>query len=338
MSYNILKSDGTLFFTLDDGQIEDASTSLTFVGKNTVNYGRYQNENFLYLLENFADITEPPSPTAGQLWFDKTTDVLRMKVFNGSSWNSVPNFVYSPTSVTQQSGDFWFDTSNEALYIKSNASYILIGGANAASVSTGKLAVPVNINGTPFDGSTDVTIHSTTFGTLNKGNYLIGNNFNGGSTTTWAVDVGSVIAADPNKVVARNNNGDAWINVMHGTASSSQYADLAEKYVADKEYPIGTVVSIGGSAEVCACSIGDRAIGAVSGHPGYMMNSTLVNGTFIALKGRVPVKIQGTVKKGDRLIAGNDGCAVSTNVAHVDTFAIALEDSNLHDTVEALIL
>ena len=65
MSYNILKSDGTLFFTLDDGQIEDASTSLTFVGKNTVNYGRYQNENFLYLLENFADITEPPSPTAG---------------------------------------------------------------------------------------------------------------------------------------------------------------------------------------------------------------------------------------------------------------------------------
>jgi hypothetical protein len=69
-----------------------------------------------------------------------------------------------------------------------------------------------------------------------------------------------------------------------------------------------------------------------------MMNSELEGGTYIALKGRVPCKIIGAVKKGDRLIAGNDGAAMVGNVNSNDVFAIALEDNNQSNIIEVLVL
>jgi hypothetical protein len=126
--------------------------------------------------------------------------------------------------------------------------------------------------------------------------------------------------------------------LFQGTATSAQYADLAEKYLADQEYEIGTVVVVGGEKEVTASSWGQRAIGVVSANPAYMMNSELEGGTYIALKGRVPCKIVGAVKKGDRLIAGNDGAAMVGNVNSNDVFAIALEDNNQSNIIEVLVL
>jgi hypothetical protein len=113
-----------------------------------------------------------------------------------------------------------------------------------------------------------------------------------------------------------------------GTATSANYADLAEKYLADKDYPVGTVVSVGGEKEVTASKWGDRALGVVSGNPAYMMNAELEGGTFIALKGRVPVFVSGAVKKGDRMIASNDGTATAAVPHANDVFAIALESNS----------
>jgi hypothetical protein len=69
-----------------------------------------------------------------------------------------------------------------------------------------------------------------------------------------------------------------------------------------------------------------------------MMNSGLEGGTYIALKGRVPCKVTGEVKKGDRLIAGNTGVAMVGNVNSNDVFAIALESNNGRDVIEVLVL
>lgn len=113
-----------------------------------------------------------------------------------------------------------------------------------------------------------------------------------------------------------------------GTATSANYADLAEKYLADDEYEVGTVVMVGGDKEITACQIGKRAFGAVSNNPAYLMNASLEDGTAIALKGRVPVKVSGAVAKGDRLIAGPDGTAIcSTSETSAEVFAISLENS-----------
>jgi hypothetical protein len=69
------------------------------------------------------------------------------------------------------------------------------------------------------------------------------------------------------------------------------------------------------------------------------MNSELEGGTYIALKGRVPVKVIGAVKKGDRLTAANNGCALATNECK-DVFAVALESSDNENVkiIEALVL
>jgi len=143
-----------------------------------------------------------------------------------------------------------------------------------------------------------------------------------------------------NTIVARDSNADITTRIFIGTATSAQYADLAEKYLADAEYEVGTVVAVGGEKEVTAANYGDRALGVVSANPAYMMNSELEGGTYIALKGRVPVKVMGAVRKGQRLVAANGGYAVAAVPHANDVFAIALENNN--DTgaklVEAVVL
>ena len=137
-----------------------------------------------------------------------------------------------------------------------------------------------------------------------------------------------------------------YATTFNGTATQAKYADLAEKYLADQTYATGTVVCVGGTAEVTASSTGmaHAVVGVVSENPAYMMNSELEGGTYIALKGRVPVKIEGSVTKGAMLAAGPDGRAVEFNNAG-RPFAIALEDGSYDidaqtgtDTIEAFIM
>lgn len=338
MAYTIYKTDGALFVNIEDGQIDTVSSSLTLIGKNVVNYGQYQNTNMVHMLENFSNMTSPANPVTGQLWFDKTASNLRLNVYNGSSWKSVPNFNYSNTLPTLNTGDFWWDTANEVLYIRGSSSNIVIGGSNSTATSAAKLATARTINGVSFDGTANITVSSTLTNSLTFGDYLVGGTFNGSSATTVSVDVGSVVAATPSKVVARDSSGNIYFNVGFGTATASRYADLAEKYLPDQDYDVGTVMVVGGSAEVTQSSGGDRAIGVISAKPGLMMNQDLENGVYVALKGRVPVKIHGSITKGQRLIAGPSGCAVGVFGSHPDVFAIALEDSKGNNVVEAIIL
>jgi hypothetical protein len=137
----------------------------------------------------------------------------------------------------------------------------------------------------------------------------------------------SATTATANTIAARDASGDIYASLFQGTATAARYADLAEKYLADQEYEVGTVVVVGGAAEVTASSYGELAIGVVSANPAFMMNKDLEGGTYIALKGRVPVKVNGAVKKGDRLVAGDWGCA-QVAADRLDIFAVALESSD----------
>ncbi len=168
---------------------------------------------------------------------------------------------------------------------------------------------------------------------VGAGSYIIAN------ADDIAVDATSANTA--NKVVARDGSGNFSAGVVTATATTARYADLAEKYLADTDYEVGTVMVVGGAAEVTASSgFGQRAIGVVSAHPAYMMNSELEGGTYIALKGRVPVKVTGVVNKGDRLIASTNGRATAGVPHSSDVFAIALESkADAGDgVVEAVIL
>lgn len=150
-------------------------------------------------------------------------------------------------------------------------------------------------------------------------------------------------AATGSTIVARDGSGNFSVNVMTGTATAARYADLAEKYLADKDYQLGTVISVGGTAEVTAADKNSEhsILGVVSTNPAYLMNSELANGINIALKGRVPVLVTGPVNKGDRLaISDEPGVAVVNNSKDTWSFAISLEASVDKNTklVEAAIL
>ena len=101
-------------------------------------------------------------------------------------------------------------------------------------------------------------------------------------------------------------NKDVQATVFHGQSTSARYADLAEKYIADKEYDPGTVVKLGGTAEITeTVSQGDKDVfGVISTQPAFLMNAE-GEGLPVAMTGKVPVKVDGPIAKGERLIASN---------------------------------
>jgi hypothetical protein len=108
-------------------------------------------------------------------------------------------------------------------------------------------------------------------------------------------------------------NSSGYFNTIFAKATSAQYADLAEKYVADAEYAPGTVVSFGGDQEVTkSTKDADRTVaGVVSTNPSYTMNGALDAEyvATIALTGRVPTSVTGSVTKGDLMVSNGDGTA-----------------------------
>lgn len=207
-----------------------------------------------------------------------------------------------------------------------------------------KLVGNAILNGADDNDGFTYDIGSTTV----KFNTVYANIFDGTATKADSLSVGGVYrtasvdtsgTGTANTVVARDASGNVNAVLFQGIATQARYADLAEKYLADADYEVGTVVMIGGEKEVTASQVGFRAIGAVSANPAYMMNSDLEGGTYIALKGRVPVKVTGNIIKGQRLVAGQDGTAQAA-FGTADYFAIALEtnaDAGVK-LVEALIL
>jgi hypothetical protein len=138
---------------------------------------------------------------------------------------------------------------------------------------------------------------------------------------------------------------NASTNILTTTASQAQYADLAEKYVADDAYEPGTVVVFGGENEITVCTEkGDRKVaGVVSTKPAFIMNGDLEGDNIIdlALQGRVPCKVIGTVRKGDMLVTSAvPGYAIVDNDPKIGTVigkAVENKDDDGKGVVEVVV-
>ena len=100
---------------------------------------------------------------------------------------------------------------------------------------------------------------------------------------------------------------DIRANIVHAVATGAQYSDVAERYAADESMPCGTVVEIGGEQEITTAKgeMSENVFGVVSTQPAFMMNASAGNNDshpFVAMVGRVPVRVIGTANKGDRLV------------------------------------
>jgi len=150
MAYTVNFTDvvGKGSLTVDDGTVNQ-QTSLSLPGRNTTSYGTIIAENFLHLLENFANNSAPVNPVEGQLWYDTTVGVDQLKVYDGTNFVAAGGLKKAPTQpLAGQSvvGDLWVDTDNQQLYLFTGSGWVLVGPEFSQGLSTG--TKPYTITGT----------------------------------------------------------------------------------------------------------------------------------------------------------------------------------------------
>ena len=159
-----------------------------------------------------------------------------------------------------------------------------------------------------------------------------------------------VLPLNPNTIEIGSNASrfaNVWANTLRGTAITAQYADLAERFEADAPMLPGTVVEIGGLKEITAAvqDLSEKVFGVISTAAGFLMNDAAGSDTThppVAVNGRVPVRVVGTVRKGDRLVSAGRGLARAATRQEITAFNVigrALEDktTDSEGLVEAIV-
>lgn len=232
----------------------------------------------------------------------------------------VQNFCSATAPTSPLLGQFWFNSASNTLNIYAGSSVwvAVVNFTAGSSTVSGNQVTSTAPNGTaPF-----VVTSKTKVANLNC-DYLDGyDTFVGGANTT----------VTPNTVAIRDANGDLWANVFHGTATSAQYGDLAERFEASEALAPGDIVTVGGSKEIRKASINDAVLGVISAQPGVRMNEGAGPDSthpFVAYQGRVPVYVTGQVAKGQSLFVCAPGVAsAEAGGAYVGT---ALESKSTAD-------
>lgn len=217
MAYTINKTDGSVVATITDGTI-DTSTSLTLFGKSYSGFGEPLNENLIKLLENSASTAAPTAPVKGELWFDASTN--QIKVYDGTSFKPTGGAKGSATIPTSPSvGDFWLDTDDDQVFVYTgdtkshqiNSGWELVGPVFSASQTESgwRIETLASSGGNKtvssmYAGATRVAILSkenftpsvaqSGFAEIKAGitlNSTLGSVFSGTTTSSAAMDVSS---------------------------------------------------------------------------------------------------------------------------------------------------
>lgn len=204
--------------------------------------------------------------------------------------------------------------------------------ANAASIQSGTSTLGISTPG----GNAFATIG----GTSNVAVF----------TTTGIVVTGlttPAITKSGTNAVGNIGSIDNYYNRVFATSTSALYADVAERFAADERMDAGTVVELGGVAEITRSQreLSEDVFGVVSTAAAYLMNAGAGDDDThpaVAMAGRVPVKVTGSVRKGDRLVSAGGGIARAARAGEATPFNVigrALEDKLTTEdgTVEAIV-
>jgi hypothetical protein len=372
MAYTINLTDGTIFAVIPDGTI-NTSSSMTLIGKNYAGYGDFLDENFVRLLENGSNTTAPGAPLVGQLWWDKTSNVL--KIYNGTVFKTISAATASASPPTSNvTGDLWFNTVAQTLNVyDSNGNAFITVGPSFVN-NTGAVSTVITDNGSQPHDVIELVVGNVVVGIVSKDpaftplspilgfsniapgfNLTTGNSsiFNGtanNSTRLNSLTSSQFLRSDTNGVLTGNlvvngsvgvnsilnNNGNGvgnigtsnnYFNTIFAQATSAQYADVAERFEADTLILPGTVVELGGAAEITSSmqELSENVFGVISTRAAYLMNSGAGSDQThppVAMTGRVPVRVRGAVRKGDRLVSAGNGLARSAQPGEATAFNV----------------
>jgi hypothetical protein len=160
-----------------------------------------------------------------------------------------------------------------------------------------------------------------------------------GSTTVNTAGGATAIVNGAGNAVGNIGGPSGYFNTVYAQATTALYADVAERFAADEIYEPGTVVELGGSAEITRVQhdASETVFGVISTRPAFTMNGGAGdNDTHppVAMTGRVPVKIIGIVNKGDRLISAGDGLARAAQPGEATSFNVIGRALTSKSTVE----
>jgi len=249
-----------------------------------------------------------------------TTGAYVTGIVSASGNVTAPYFIGNGAALTGLSASKIFNGTSEANIGASG------GNANISIGGTSNVFV-VATTGIYTTGLSSVT-----------GNIIAGNL----TVSTGTITVGNIVNANGN-AVGNIGSSSNYFNTIFGKATTAQYADLAENYLADAVYVPGTVLDFDGAQEVTLSTrdSSKRVAGVVSTNPAHLMNSTLdgAHVVAVALVGRVPTQVTGTIAKGDLMVsAGNGRARAEANPAIGTVIGKALENfSGGEGTIEIVI-
>lgn len=240
---------------------------------------------------------------------------LAPSIANAAAVAALANGIVFPDGSLANAGIHFANSINTGLSRIANSAVMSVGGTAAitASNTTVTLNLPTVLTANTLpsaDAAYDLGAVAQRFNNL-YANTITTNNIIANSVTNLSSQYTTNVYPALDNTYQIGDTGNRYKNIyavtFNGVATSARYADLAERYHADAEYEPGTVLVIGGAKEVTACSqyADYRVAGIVSTDPAYMMNSGAGEDNthpYIALRGRVPCKVIGPVKKGDLLV------------------------------------
>ena len=218
-----------------------------------------------------------------------------------------------------------------------NVSIIAKGGTNAV----GNIGSPTgyfnNIYAVTYTGTT-----ANISANITGGNVLTGGLISATSTITSAANItgGNLITSGTTGILSVNSithtgtnaagnigSSSSYFNQVFATATTALYADVAERFAADEVLEAGTVVELGGTAEITRSltELSENVFGVISTRAAYLMNGGAgENDTHppVAMTGRVPVKVTGVVRKGDRLVSAGAGIARAAQPGEATSFNV----------------
>lgn len=344
----------------------------------------YNGTTFKTISAATASSSAPTSNVTGDLWYDITNQQL--KVWTGSAWLVVGPAFTSGQGVTGAIAETILDntsTSHVVITLYVNNSVVGIVSKDAsfqpATPITGFTTIRPGITLSTLVGSQVPLFQGTA--TLAQG--LVGgqpymlNNANTSTTGTVSVlnntglfvgtnsDFNVYVSGTSTFIQNQTANGNMYfrvnvggtptnaltINGSTGVVSGNQinanYADVAERFHADTELEAGTVVELGGAAEITKVNaeLSDKVFGVISTKAAYLMNSAAGSDAThppVAMTGRVPVKVIGQVNKGDRLVSAGNGFARAAQAGEATAFnvigrALTGKTETGEGTVEAIV-
>jgi hypothetical protein len=349
---SIATTGGTQFYAnLTTVNVNPTSDNVSVIGSGTTRYANVHSVSFTgtNLFGTIRTAAQPNITSVGTLTSLAVTGAVSASSLTGTIQTAAqPNI----TSVGTLGSLTVTGNVSSANLVSSFGLWGTVRTAsqpNITSVGTlGSLAVTGNVSASNLVSSfglwgtvrTPAQTNITSVGTL------------GSLTVSGAVTVNST-----NAVTAIVNGGTSGVgnigtaanpfNTIFARATSAQYADLAERFETDTPLLPGTVVELGGVKEITQAvqELSEEVFGVISTLPGFLLNGnagTDVTHPPIAVNGRVPVRVIGTCKKGDRLVSAGRGLARAARRSELTAFNVigrALQDKITSDEglVEAIV-